>query len=243
MKPWWAQTRAEIEMTLRRGETLLLTIGIPVLLLVFFSISKVTTSPTPHRVDFIAPGVLALCIMSTSLVALSISTGFERSYGVLRRLHVTPLGTRRLIGAKIAGVLVTEVIQVTVLSIVALLLKWHPRGGFSGGFEVTALMILGSAGFAGIGLLLAGRLKAEVNLAASNGLYLILLLVSGIVVPIDSMPQFIQHLVVATPSGALAEGLHRVLGLGLQPTVGDWISVSLWALLAPLLAVRTFRFD
>ena len=132
MKPWWAQTRAEIEMTLRRSETLLLTIGIPVLLLVFFSISKVTTSPTPHRVDFIAPGVLALCIMSTSLVALSISTGFERSYGVLRRLHVTPLGTRRLIGSKIASVLVTEVIQVVVLSLVALLLKWHPRGGFSG---------------------------------------------------------------------------------------------------------------
>lgn len=243
MKPWWAQTRAEIEMTLRRGETLLLTIGIPVLLLVFFSVSKVTTSPTPHRVDFIAPGVLALCIMSTSLVALSISTGFERSYGVLRRLHVTPLGTRRLIGAKIAGVLVTEVIQVAVLSLVALLLKWHPRGGFSGGLEVAALMILGSGGFAGIGLLLAGRLKAEVNLAASNGLYLILLLVSGIVVPIDSMPQIIQHIVVATPSGALAEGLHRVLGLGLQPTTGDWISVALWALLAPLLAMRTFRFD
>ena len=104
-------------------------------------------------------------------------------------------------------------------------------------------MILGSGGFAGIGLLLAGRLKAEVNLAASNGLYLILLLVSGIVVPIDSMPQIIQHIVVATPSGALAEGLHRVLGLGLQPTIGDWISVALWALLAPLLAMRTFRFD
>ena len=162
---------------------------------------------------------------------------------MLRRLHVTPLGTRRLIGAKIAGVLVTEVIQVAVLSLVALLLKWHPRGGFSGGLEVAALMILGSGGFAGIGLLLAGRLKAEVNLAASNGLYLILLLVSGIVVPIDSMPQIIQHIVVATPSGALAEGLHRVLGLGLQPTIGDWISVALWALLAPLLAMRTFRFD
>ena len=122
MKPWWAQTRGEIEMTLRRGETLLLTIGIPVLLLVFFSLSHVTTSPTPHRVDFIAPGVLALCIMSTSLVALSISTGFERSYGVLRRLHITPLGARRLIGAKIAAVLVTEVIQIAVLSVVALLL-------------------------------------------------------------------------------------------------------------------------
>jgi ABC-2 type transport system permease protein len=243
MKPWWAQTRAEIEMTLRRGETLLLTIGIPVLLLVFFSISNVTTSPTPHRVDFIAPGILALCIMSTSLVALSISTGFERSYGVLRRLHVTPLGSRRLIGSKIAAVLVTEVIQVIVLSVVALLLNWNPRGGLSGALQVTGLMILASGGFAGIGLLLAGRLKAEVNLAASNGLYLILLLVSGIVVPISSMPQALQSIVVATPSGALAEGLHRVLGLGLAPTIGDWISVGLWALLAPLLAMRTFRFD
>jgi len=243
MKPWWAQTRAEIEMTLRRGETLLLTIGIPVLLLVFFSISNVTTSPTLHRVDFIAPGILALCIMSTSLVALSISTGFERSYGVLRRLHVTPLGSRRLIGSKIAAVLVTEVIQVIVLSVVALLLNWNPRGGLSGALQVTGLMILASGGFAGIGLLLAGRLKAEVNLAASNGLYLILLLVSGIVVPISSMPQALQSIVVATPSGALAEGLHRVLGLGLAPTIGDWISVGLWALLAPLLAMRTFRFD
>ncbi len=243
MKPWWAQTRAEIEMTLRRGETLLLTIGIPVLLLVFFSISNVTTSPTPHRVDFIAPGILALCIMSTSLVALSISTGFERSYGVLRRLHVTPLGSRRLIGSKIAAVLVTEVIQVIVLSVVALLLNWNPRGGLSGALQVTGLMVLASGGFAGIGLLLAGRLKAEVNLAASNGLYLILLLVSGIVVPISSMPQALQSIVVATPSGALAEGLHRVLGLGLGPTIGDWISVGLWALLAPLLAMRTFRFD
>jgi ABC-2 type transport system permease protein len=181
--------------------------------------------------------------MSTSLVALSISTGFERSYGVLRRLHVTPLGSRRLIGSKIAAVLVTEVIQVIVLSVVALLLNWNPRGGLSGALQVTGLMVLASGGFAGIGLLLAGRLKAEVNLAASNGLYLILLLVSGIVVPISSMPQALQSIVVATPSGALAEGLHRVLGLGLAPTIGDWISVGLWALLAPLLAMRTFRFD
>jgi len=243
MKPWWAQTRGEIEMTLRRGETLLLTIGIPVLLLVFFSLSHVTTSPTPHRVDFIAPGVLALCIMSTSLVALSISTGFERSYGVLRRLHITPLGARRLIGAKIAAVLVTEVIQIALLSVVALLLKWHPRGGLVGALEVAALMILGSAGFAGIGLLLAGRLKAEVNLAASNGLYLVLLLVSGIVVPTSSMPSVLQHIVIGVPSGALAEGLHRVIGLGLQPTGADWLCVALWALSAPLLAARTFRFD
>lgn len=243
MNAWWAQTRAEVRMNIRRGETLLLTIGIPVLLLVFFSLSHVTTSPTPHRVDFIAPGILALCVLSTSLVALSISTGFERSFGVLRRLHVTPLGQRRLIGAKIAGVLVTETIQVAILTVVALLLKWHPRGGVGGASVVVALLVLGSAGCAGIGLLLAGRLRAEVNLAASNGLYLVLLLLSGIVVPVTSLPGFVQRVVVGLPSGALADGLHRVLGQGVAASGADWISLVVWAVLAPLFAARTFRFD
>ncbi len=243
MNAWWAQTRAEVRMTVRRGETLLLTIGIPVGLLVFFSLAKVTTSPNAHRVNFIAPGILALCVLSTSLVALSIGTGFERSYGVLRRLFVTPLGTRRLVGAKVAGVLVTEGIQVVVLFIVALALSWHPRGGALGGVEVVALLVLGSAGCAGIGLLLAGQLRAEVNLAASNGLYLVLLLFSGIVIPVSSLPVFVRHIVIGVPSGALAEGLHRILGQGLAPTLSDWVSLAVWAVLAPVLAARTFRFD
>jgi len=240
---WWAQSRAEVRMTFRRGETLLLTVGIPVLLLLFFSLTKVVSTPTKSRVDFIAPGILVLCVLSTSLVALSIATGFERGYGVLRRLHVTPLGTRRLVGAKIAGVLVTEALQVVMLSLVAFTLTWRPRGGASGGLEVAAVLVLGSAGCAGIGLALAGRLRAEVNLAASNGLYLVLLLLSGIVIPLTTLPVFIRRVAIALPPGAMAEGLHRVLGQGLTPTGADWIVLAIWALVAPLVAARTFRFD
>ena len=243
MRAWWAQSRAEVRMTLRRGETLLLTVGIPILLLVFFSLTKLAATPTKSRVDFVAPGILALCVLSTSLVALSIATGFERGYGVLRRLFVTPIGTRRLIGAKIAGVLVTEALQVIVLALVALTLTWRPRGGAIGGLEAAALLVLGSAGCAGIGLALAGRLRAEVNLAASNGLYLVLLLLSGIVVPLTSLPRIVGRIAVALPPGAMAEGLHRVLGQGLAPTTADWIVLAIWALVAPLAAAKTFRFD
>jgi ABC-2 type transport system permease protein len=243
MKSFVAQTRAEVTMTIRRGETLLLTIGIPVLLLLFFSLTHVVSSPNAHRINFVAPGILALCVLSTSLVALSIATGFERSSGVLRRLHVTPLGERRLVGAKIAGVLVTELIQVVVISLVALILTWHPDGSWRGALEVVAALLLGSIGFAGIGLALAGQLRAEVNLAASNGLYLVLLLLSGIVVPLTSLPLVIRRAVIALPSGAMAEALHRILGHGRAPTVADWISLAAWAVVAPLLAARTFRFD
>ena len=243
MKALVAQTRAEVTMTIRRGETLLLTIGIPILLLIFFSLTRVISSPSGHRINFIAPGILALCVLSTSLVALSIATGFERSSGVLRRLHVTPLGRRRLVGAKVAGVLVTELIQVVAISLVALLLTWRPDGGWRGAFEVVATLLLGSIGFAGIGLALAGSLRAEVNLAASNGLYLMLLLFSGIVVPLTSLPVVIRRIVIALPSGALAQALHRILGHGLSPTTADWIALAAWALASPALAARTFRFD
>ncbi len=243
MKALLAQTRAEVTMTIRRGETLLLTIGIPVMLLVFFSLAHVTTSPNTHRVNFVAPGILALCVLSTSLVALSIATGFERSSGVLRRLYVTPLGQRRLVGSKIAGILVTELIQVIVISVVALLLSWHPEGSWRGALEVACALLLGSVGSAGIGLALAGRLRAEVNLAATNGLYIVLLLLSGIVIPLTSLPAALRRIVIALPPGAMAEALHRVLGHGGAPTIADWVSLLIWAVLAPLLAARTFRFD
>ena len=230
-------------MTLSRGETLLLTIAIPVVLLVFFSLVHVTASPTPQRINFLAPGILALCVISTSLVSLSIATGFERSFGVLRRLHVTPLGRRRLISAKVAGVLVTEFLQVAVVALVALALHWRPHHHAASALESVALLLLATLGLAGIGLALAGRLRAEVNLAATNGLYLMLLLLSGIVVPASSLPAPIARLMVALPSGALAQGLHRVLELGVAPAGGDWITLVTWAVLAPLLAARTFRFD
>ena len=243
MRAWWAQTRAEVRMTVRRGETLLLTIAIPVLLLVFFSLARVTASPTAHRVDFIAPGIIALSVLSTAMVALSIATGFERSFGVLRRLYVTPLGRRRLIGAKIAGVLVTEIIQVVVVAAVALALGWRPHGGVHGAATVVVVILLGSMGLAGIGLGLAGWLRAEVNLAASNGLYLVLLLISGIVVPLSSLPSALGRVAVALPSGAMAEALHRVLGSGLAPSGTDWVVLAAWSLAAPLLAARSFRLD
>jgi len=113
---------------------------------------------------------------------------------------------------------VTEALQVIILAVVAFALSWRPRGGASGGFEVAALLVLGSAGCAGIGLALAGRLRAEVNLAASNGLYLVLLLLSGIVVPLTSLPSIIRRVAVALPPRRDGRGLHRVLGQGLMPT-------------------------
>jgi ABC-2 type transport system permease protein len=228
-------------MTLRRGESLLLTVAIPVVLLVFLSEIRLAPSAVSGNIRFLAPGILALAVMGTSLVNLSIATGFERGYGVLKRLGATPLGRPSLLGAKIAAVVVVEAIQAVVLVIVALALGWHPHSGGAG--VAVAAVLLATAGFGGLGLLLAGLLRAEVNLAAANGLWLLLLLVSGMVSPLANLPTWLEEVAKVFPAAALAQALHDALQIGTAVPGWAWVALVLWAVLAPAAAVLTFRWE
>jgi ABC-2 type transport system permease protein len=245
MKTLVGQVRAEVFMTLRRGETLLLTVGIPVLFLVFFSTVHVISTPTAKGVNFFVPGILALAIMSTAMVSLGIATGFERGYGVLKRLGATPLGRPRLLGAKIVTIVAVELVQAIVLVPVGYALGWAPGGHNTGtaAAEAVAVALLASIAFAGIGLLMAGVLKAEVNLAAANGLYLVLLLLGGMVVPLTKLPGALGDVAKALPADALAAALHATLGSGAAVPGESWLVLALWAVAAPAAAAFTFRWE
>lgn len=240
MKAYLAQVRAETLMTLRRGETLLLTIGIPVAFLIFFTTVHVVPVPGPP-VDFFVPGVLALAVMSTAMVSLGSATGFERGYGVLKRLGTTPLGRPRLVGAKITAVLLVEVAQAILLVATGYGLGWRPAG--TGAAAALLLAILATAAFGGIGLLLAGLLRAEVNLAAVNALYLLLLLLGGMLVPLAKLPAPLADLARALPAGALSTGFHTAIGAGATVAPRTWVTVAAWAILAPAAAAVTFRWE
>jgi ABC-2 type transport system permease protein len=243
MKALLAQTRAEVFMTLRRGETLLLTVGIPVLFLVFFSTVDVVSTPTAKSVDFFVPGILALAVMSTAMVSLGIATGFERGYGVLKRLGSTPLGRPRLLGAKIITILAVEIVQAAILIPVGLALGWNPGANASCLVGAVGVVLLATVGFAGIGLFMAGVLKAEVNLAAANGLYLVFLLVGGMIVPITKLPSGLASVAKLLPPEALSAGLHASLGAGSAVPALSWAVLAAWAVAAPLAAAFTFRWE
>jgi ABC-2 type transport system permease protein len=236
-----SQVRTELQLVGRNGEQLLLTLGIPVMLLVFFSLVDVLPTGTDDPIDFLAPGVLALAVMSTSMVSLGIGTGFERTYQVLKRLGATPLGRGNLIVAKIVGVMAVELVQFAVLIPVAFALGWNPPS--PDWLAAAAAVMLGTSAFAGIGLTLAGRLRGEINLAAQNGLYLVLLLLGGMVIPFEELPSPMRAVARALPSGALADVLRETLAdAGSRPGT-SWAVLVMWAVIAPLVARRLFRFD
>ncbi|HEX8769940.1 MAG TPA: ABC transporter permease [Acidimicrobiales bacterium] len=241
LKSVTAQAKVELLLTLRRGESVLLALGIPVLLLVFFANVDVIPMEHTSSVDFLAPGMLALAVMSTAMVGLGIATGFERQYGVLKRLGSTPLGRPALLVAKTIGVLAVEALQVMVLVAVALVLGWDPAG--MAVITAATATLLATVAFAGLGLLMAGTLRGETVLAAANGLYLVLLLLGGMVVPLGELPSGLRAVARLLPAAALSDALHGAFGAGASAPARAWIVLVLWSAVAPVAAAITFKWE
>jgi ABC-2 type transport system permease protein len=235
-----AQTAFETKMLLRNGEQLLLTVVIPSLLLVLFSTVDIIDTGDGRAVDFLAPGVLALAVMSTAFTGQAIATGFERRYGVLKRVGGWAVPLWALMTAKTLSVLATEILQIVLLTVIAFALGWSPDGN---PLSVLLLLVLGTAAFSGLGLLMAGTLRAEATLAAANLVFLLLLVGGGVIVPLDRFPDGVQSVLALLPISALSDGLRDVLQHGAAMPWGDLGILAVWAVLALGAAARLFRWE
>ena len=236
-----AVTLAELRLALRRGETLLATAVLPVVVLLFFGSVAVLDIPPDRRVDFLLPGSIAFAIIAASFVSLGITTAYDRFYGVLKRLGGSPLTRGELVAAKILAVVVVEAIQVALLvAVAAVALGWQPADGASPALLVAAVL-LGTLAFAGLGLLLAGLLRAEAMLAVANVLFVASLALGGVVVPLDQLPGPLATIAAALPAAALSEALRIALGEAGDAT-NSLALLAGWGAVASLLAGRTFRW-
>jgi ABC-2 type transport system permease protein len=235
-----AQTRVELMMTARRGESLLVTLVIPLGILVFFTRVDAVEVTSGDPVDFLVPGVLALAVMSTAMVSLGIATGFERRYGVLKRLGSTPLSRSGLLTAKTANVLLIELVQSVLIIAVGIALGWEPTAGI---VPAIGLLLLGTVAFAAIGMLMAGTLRAEANLAAANGLFLVLLFLGGMAYPLERLPEALEVVARLLPAAALAECVRGVLESPMHLPAGEFLVLLAWAVGGPLVAIRLFRWE
>ena len=235
-----AQAGIEMRLTLRRGESVLVTLIIPVALLVFFASSRVLPA-AGRTIDFLLPGTVTLAIISTGLVSLGIATAYERYYGVLKRFGATPFPRAGLIAAKLLAVVSLELFQIALLvAVAAAVYGWRPHGAAA---SAVLALLLGTVAFAALGLAMAGALRAEATLGAANGLFLFFLLLGGLYVPLDHLPDWLVPLARALPAAALADVLRALLSSAphLPGASGAWLLA--WAIAAPVLAARTFRWE
>jgi len=235
-----AQSAMEARLMLRNGEQLLLAVVIPVIVLIggVKGADRLGLDLAHPPVDVFTPGVLALAVMSTAFTSLAIATGFERRYGVIKRLGSSPLPRSGLLAGKVGGLLVIETMQVAVIVVVGLALGWEPADGLIGALLA---VVVGTGTFAALGLFLAGILRAEATLAAANLVYLLLLAAGAVVLPSSSYGAF-GHVTEWLPSGALGDAMrHACLDGGVAWR--DLGVLLLWGALGTALTARTFRWE
>jgi len=235
-----AQTRFETGTLLRNGEQLLVAIVLPAMALVGLALGQTPSLGPGHRIDVAVPGVLALAVISTAFTGQAISTAFDRRYGVLRLLGVSPLGRGGLLVAKAFAVLAIELLQFVVIGGLGLAFGWHPR--WVGLFAAILLTLAGTWTFVALALLLAGTLRAEGVLALANLIWILLLGLGGVIVPPSQLPAALSHVAALLPSGALADGLREAFIHG-HLAVIPLLVLLVWGAAATFLASRTFRWS
>lgn len=235
------QTRYELLLTSRRGENVLVTLIIPVMLLIFFASLNIVPGINGSAVNFLLPGILAVAIIAAGMVNLGIATAYERYYGVLKRLGSSPLSRGGLILAKVISILALEIVQLILLIGVAILFyHWHPLGSIP---LALLFIILGTITFAALGLAMAGALRAELTLAGANGLFLLFLLIGGGILPLDHLPAPIAAVSQFLPSTALTQALQSTMTNGSGFPVFQFIVLLVWAIIILLVAIRTFKWE
>jgi ABC-2 type transport system permease protein len=232
------QIRMELLLTARRGEAVVLAMGVPLLVLLGAGLFDVTNLPTTDRLGYVVPGVLALTVMSTAFTGQAITTGYERSYGVLKRLGASPLTRPGLLLAKTAAVLVQIAVQVLVLALVGLAVGWRPEAGAV--LPALGVTVLATAGYSGLALLLASVLKPETTTGAATLIYVVMLSVGGIMFGAPDLGTAGWFLL---PLAAHAEALRETLMHGGSVPGGVWLALATWAIAWPALAARKFRWE
>lgn len=236
-----AHGRWETRLLLRNGEQLLLTFAIPIGLLLALSLTSMFSTVTgDQRVPSALATVLTVSVISSAFTSLAIATGFERRSGALRFLSTTPLTRTELLGGKFAATAFVTLLSCVAVSAVALVLGWSPSAS---SLWVIPLLILGTATFAAWGMTLAGLLRAEAVLAVANGLFLVLIMFGGVIIPTTSLPGPLAAIAPLLPSGALADSLRACLVDHQAPSVGAAAVMVIWLAAGALVAGRTFRWS
>jgi ABC-2 type transport system permease protein len=229
----------ELRLTLRNGEQLLLALVIPLVALIGGTLISVVSLPEP-RVNAVVPGVLVLAVLSSAFTSQAITTGFDRRYGVLKRLAAAGVGRAQLIAGKCAATLAVIAGQCVILGATGLALGWRPQGN---PFLVVLIILLGAAAFIGLALLLGGTLRAEAVLAVANLLWLVFVLVGGVIVPLNQSPAALRIVGELTPAGAMSQALRAVMEDGSLPPAWSFVVLAGWIIIGWTATVRWFRWQ
>ncbi|MBB6672730.1 ABC transporter permease [Cohnella nanjingensis] len=237
----------DFRLYLRDGLTLFWILIYPILMLLIFGQIFGNQPGAIEGTRYIDSYVPALCVMnvlSVSVFTLQINMVTYRGSGILRRFRVTPVKKWNVLASHaLQGVCLVLAGAAEILIVSKLV--WNIDVTAAGIAQLLVSILFGCIGFFSLGFALSGLSNSP---GAASGLAMIfffpMLFLSGITMPLDIFPTFLQHVsewIPMTYFVNLAQGVWlggSIFSFGLE-----WAVLAGFAVLCLALAFLLFRWE
>lgn len=163
-------------------------------------------------IDFLVPGIMAMAIMTSCIFSLAPTIVRLREYGVMRRLWVTPLTRFSFVASHVLFRLFVALAQTFLLVTVAsTMFKTNLSLPVA---SIIVFVLLGNLNGTAISFVIAGFAKTpEIASTIANVVSIPMLLLCGVILPLEIMPPKVLPLIWALPLTHLSEGLRAVMSM------------------------------
>lgn len=212
----------------------------PVVVLRQQGISAVNNS----YIDFLAPGIIAMSVLTSSVIGISARMANWREQRILKRLRATPLRPWEFVGANVLSQLIIVLAQVLILTGLATTMLGVQIVGSV--WLAVGLACLGGLAFLTIGFAISGLAKTpDAANAIANVVTMPMMFLSGVYFPVTGAPDWLKPLIGVLPLTYLANGLRDIMlrGKSLGGIALDIVALLITAALGLVVAARTFRWE
>lgn len=203
--------------------------------------SRVLFNPTLDTSIYMVPGVMAMLLLIITTIISAMGLAREREVGTLEQILVTPVSSGVLIVGKMLPFAVIGLIDFGIALVVGSIVFDMPlRGNMLVLTSATLLYLMTTLG---AGLLIATFSRSQQQAFLGGFLFLLpAALLSGIMTPIRSMPQWLQPLTLINPLRHYQEILRGSLlrGAGVEDLTVQLMTLAVMGVL--VLSFASFRF-
>mgnify|MGYP001094329699 CR=1 FL=1 len=239
------QIKLESKLFLREKEALFWTLLFPVFMIVLFGLiwKDETFGPIP-AINYILPAIMVMAVMVTCLVNTAMGVVEDREKGIFRRLSLTPLKRRTLIGGQIVNRYLIVLVQTVILIAIGVVFFGATIGGNY--LLFWAVLTMGAFSFLALGFALTCLIKSEKAAhPISMIVFFVLMFLGGCFFSLEQLPGFLHPVCEALPSLHLNEALRMIAveeaGLG---AVWHELPILLaWLAGCSALAVKFFKWE
>jgi ABC-2 type transport system permease protein len=250
-----AQARAAIVVALRTPRTLVLTILFPLVFLILFNSifiqggDQTVTLPTGLKLSaqsYFTAGIVAYSVALSTFTTLAVSITTQRERGQLKRLRGTPMPSWTFIAAQVLRS-TAQALAMTVLLVGVGMIAYGVEFPGAGILGFLIYVALGTATLCTLGIALT-TFTPTVDAASTIAPFSVVILafISGVWIPIDQLPHWLEQVGRVFPLFHLSLGLQSTLskeasGTGLEG--GNVTSLILWTAIGAFVATRRFRWE